>query len=412
MSDHGFSTRSIHSGSCEGDEGKALNPPIHMTSSFSFDTIEHAEQVMDFASHDYVYTRGNNPTLRLFENRLAELERGAGAVAFASGMAAISSVLLSLTQTGSRILSHSTLYGSTHSVTSKLLPRYGIHTDSMDLRDIEKLESALKKQYDTGKAYSLVFFESPANPSLAVMDIRKIAELCREYGCKLVVDNTFASPYLQRPLELGADIVVHSATKYICGHGDALGGAAVAADPEYIHSLKFDYMCELGGVMSPFNAWLMLRGLKTLPLRMEKHSSNALEIAQRLEEDERFRRVNYPGLKNHPDHPTAAAQMRAFGGIISFELNFSTYKNGKDEVAAYAQSVQFVNNLKLIKRAVSLGDCETLIQFPAAMTHRSYDRNSLKNFGLTRTMLRLSAGLEDADDILNDILDAWNRLEM
>jgi len=408
-----FSTQSIHGGSSPGDETKSIAPPIHMSSSFAFDSIEDAEAVMDFASSDYVYTRGNNPTLRLFENRMAVLEEGTAAAAFSSGMAAISSVLLSCTQSGGRILTHSTLYGSSFSVTEQLLPRYGIKTDRLDLRDSAGLRKFLQSAQEAGQPVNAVFFETPANPNLGIIDIRKTAEAAHEFDSMVIVDNTFATPYLQKPLLLDADIVVHSATKYICGHGDAMGGAAVSKDADYIHKLKFDYMCELGGVMSPFNAWLMLRGLKTLSLRMERHSANAQAVAEFLRSDERFCCTVYPGLDDHPDRETAARQMKSFGGIISFELNEQIMQEAGSsgtDCKPGELSRKFVNSLELIRIAVSLGDCETLIQFPAAMTHRSYSSQQLRNAGLTENQLRLSVGIEDPNDIIRDIDAAADKL--
>lgn len=386
-------TRLIHGETAEGDASKALAPPIHMSSSFSFDTIGHAEDVMAFESSDYVYTRGNNPTLRLFENRMSSLEGGTAAVAFASGMAAISSVLLSLAGPGDTILTHKTVYGSTHTVTAKLLPRYGIHSASVDLTDPSRLEEVLAK--DADGRIKVLFFESPANPTLAVIDIKAIAEIAHCRRVTVVVDNTFATPYLQNPLALGADVVVHSATKYICGHGDAMGGVAVTGNSEYGFSLKFDYMCELGGVMSPFNAWLMLRGLKTLAVRMDRHVQNAGRVADFLENHPRVRRVHYPGLASHAQFDIAARQMRGAGGIISFELEGNL-----------ADAKLFIDALKIIKTAVSLGDCETLVQLPAAMTHRGYDRERLADFGLTESMIRLSIGIEHGDNIVQDIAQA------
>lgn len=243
-----------------------------MTSTFTFDSIAAVDDVMSFRSDDYVYTRGNNPTLRLFENRMADLENGVGAVAFASGMAAISSTLFSLLKPGDSVVAHKTLYGSSHSVITTLLPRYGIRSIIADLT----LPGELERKAD--KNTKLVYFETPANPDLSIIDIRQIAEQAAAIGAKVVVDNTFATPFLQRPLDLGAFAVVHSATKYLCGHGDVLGGVTVSKDMDYIHELKFGYMCEFGGTMSPFNAWLLLRGMKTLSLRMERHQENAKKL--------------------------------------------------------------------------------------------------------------------------------------
>lgn len=388
-------TSLIHGGRAEGNERRALAPPIHMSSSFSFASIEDAEKVMAFESSDYVYTRGNNPTLRLFENRMAELEGGAGAVAFSSGMAAISTVLFSLLTPGDAAVLHKTVYGSTHTVMTKLLPRYGMESFSIDLSKTDALKHLLESAQ--GKRVKVIFFETPANPTLTLIDIQAVSQTAEKYGVTVVVDNTLATPYLQNPLALGADIVVHSATKYICGHGDALGGVAVAKDENYLFSLKFDYMCDFGGVMSPFNGWLMLRGLKSLGVRMDRHCDNGENVAQFLAAHPRIAKVHYPGLAAHPNRQLIPSQMRKAGAMISFELG-GTLKEAK----------QVINRLNLIKTAVSLGDCETLIQLPAAMTHRGYDHKRLEAFGLTETMLRLSIGLEHTDDLIADLEYALN----
>jgi methionine-gamma-lyase len=380
-----FETKAVH-GTGEKNANNALNPPIYQTSTFVFDDIEHVEKVMSFESSDYVYTRGNNPTLRLFENTMAILEEGAGAVAFSSGMAAISSVLFSLLKPGDNVIAHRTLYGSTYNVITNLLPQYGVNSKLVDLRDVDGLLDLIDENT------KVIYFETPSNPDLTVLDIERISNIAKEKGVKVVVDNTFATPYFQRPLTLGADVVVHSATKYICGHGDVVGGVAVAKDLDYIHHLKFDYMCEFGGVMSPFNAWLLLRGLKTLPIRMREHEKNALEVAKYLNSHPKVKRVNYPGLENFEGHEIAKRQMKGFGAVISFEVDGSL-----------EDAKKVVSSVELIKLAVSLGDCETLIELPAAMTHRGYPKDELEKFGLTESMIRISVGLEHYEDIIGDL---------
>ena len=384
--EYGFDTKAIHAGSSGSNADNALNPPIFQTSTFVFNDLDHVEDVMSFKSSDYVYTRGNNPTLRLFENRMAELEGGSGAVAFASGMAAISSVIFSLLKAGDNIIVHKTLYGSTFSVVNNMLPKYSMSSKTVDLRNAELFEKAID---ENTKA---VYFETPCNPNLEIIDIKAISQIAKKRGIKVVVDNTFASPYFQRPLSLGADIVVHSATKYICGHGDVVGGVAVAKDADYVQYLKFDYMCEFGGVMSPFNAWLLLRGLKTLGVRMRQHQSSAMTVASFLEAHPKVQKVFYPGLESFEGHKTAKEQMDGFGAIISFEV-----KGGLEE------SKRVVNSVKLIKLAVSLGDCETLIEHPAAMTHRGYPKEKLEEFGFSESLIRLSIGLENEQDIIRDL---------
>ncbi len=379
-----FETMAIH-GTGEKNANNSLNPPIYQTSTFVFDDIEHVEKVMSFESSDYVYTRGNNPTLRLFENTMAILEEGAGAVAFSSGMAAISSVLFSLLKPGDNVIAHRTLYGSTYNVVTNLLPQYGVNSKLVDLKDVDGLLDLIDENT------KVIYFETPSNPDLTVLDIYRICNIAKKKGVK-VVDNTFATPYFQKPLTLEADVVVHSATKYICGHGDVVGGVAVAKDLDYIHYLKFDYMCEFGGVMSPFNAWLLLRGLKTLPIRMREHEKNAMEVAKYLNSHPKIKKVNYPGLKDFDGHEIAKKQMSGFGAVISFEVDGSL-----------EDAKKLVNSVELIKLAVSLGDCETLMELPAAMTHRGYPKDELKRFGLTESMLRISVGLEHYEDIIEDL---------
>lgn len=384
-----FDTLAIHGGKEGKNPEKALNYPIFMTSTFTFDSIEDAEKAFSFETEDYVYTRGNNPTLRLLEKKMAILEKGVDSVAFASGMAAITSTLFSFLKPGQELIAHKVLYGSTHNFINEILPEYGIHTKLIDLTRPENFEKEI-----TGKTRA-VYFETPANPSLDIIDIKKISDIANNKGIKVIVDNTFATPYFQRPLELGADVVVHSTTKYINGHGDTLGGIAIANNEEYIQKLKFGYMAEFGGVLSPFNAWLIVRGLKTLALRMRQHESTATKVAKYLEKHPEVKKVYYPGLKSFEAYEIAKKQMDGYGAIIGFELNGSVER-----------SIAFINSLKLIKLAVSLGDTETLIEYPFAMTHRSYTEKELLKFGLTKKMIRLSIGLEDYQDIISDLEQA------
>lgn len=360
-----------------------------MTSSYVFDDVKDVEDIMSFKKEGFVYTRGNNPTLQLFEKRMAVLEEGEDAVAFASGMAAISSVLFSFLSPGDNLVVHKTLYGSSFTVTHKLLTKYHIDCKSVDFTDLRSVESSIDKNT------KVLYFETPSNPNLAIIDIKEIVELAKVHNVKVVVDNTFATPYFQKPLSLNVDVVVHSATKYICGHGDALGGVAISKDMEYIQKLKFEYMCEFGGVMSPFNAWLMLRGLKTLGLRMRQHEANAKQIAGFLVNHPKVIKVMYPGLKNFKSHELVKRQMKGFGAILSFEL--------KGGIKA---AKELVNNIKLVKLGVSLGDCETLIELPAAMTHVGYPKERLGEFGLTESMVRLSVGIENVRDIIDDLSGA------
>lgn len=388
----GFNTLAVHSGEPDKHAENALNPPIFQTSTFVFDSIEHAGMVMNFESDDYVYTRGNNPTLRILENKVAVLEGGVGAVAFSSGMAAVSSVILSLTEPGDMVLYHNVLYGSSYSFLNQFLKKYKVNAQNSDFTDLEDLSRKVEALRP-----AVIYFETPANPNLDIIDIEEVVAIARAFDAKVVIDNTFCSPYLQKPLEYGADVVLHSATKYLGGHGDVVAGIAVSKDQNYVDSLKFEYMCELGGVLSPFNAWLILRGIKTLPLRLDRHSESALKVANYLEAHPRVKRVMYPGLESHPGHEIAKKQMKAFGGIVSFEIDGS-----------HEDAILVINSVKLAKIAVSLGDTETLIQLPAAMTHIGYSDEALEAIGLSKSLIRISVGLEDATDIISDLDEALN----
>jgi len=383
--DYRFDTLSIHAAEMD-DQNQALNSPIYMTSTFTFKDLQQAEDTFTFKRRAYVYTRGGNPTVNLFEQRLSVLEGGVDGVAFSSGMAAISSVIMSFTGAGDRILAHRNLYGSTFGFLNHLVSHYGVKTDFVNMTDLDLFETFISPQT------KVVYFETPTNPSLEIIDIKRVSEIAHAHGVKVVVDNTFATPVFQRPLELGADVVIHSVTKYISGHGDVVGGFATSKDFDYVQRLKFGFMCELGGVMSPFNAWLLLRGLKTLSLRMDRHASNAMKIANYLNDLDEVERVIYPSLPEHPGHKLAATQMNGSGGIVSFEL-----RGDRDKAET------FVKNLELIKLAVSLGDAETLVEVPAMMTHRDYPEEELHIFGFSGKTIRISAGLEHPDDLIDDI---------
>ena len=357
-----------------------------MTSTFTFDSLEAAEAAFEFETDDYVYTRGNNPTLKILEDKMAELENGAGGVAFASGMGAISATLLSLLKPGDHILAHQILYGSSYKLINEWLKDYNIAGNFVDFNDIDQLNKAINQ--DT----KVLYLETPANPTLEVIDLEKIAKIARKNGCKLVVDNTFASPYLQNPLDHGANIVVHSATKYLGGHGDLVGGIVVADSKDYAMNLKFNYLTEIGSVMSPFNAWLILRGMKTLKLRMEAAQKNATKIVEFLQAHDQVKSVNYPGLKSDEAEEIFNKQMVGPGAMLSFELDTEVSKIR-----------EFVNNLEYFKLAVSLGDIESLIEYPFFMTHRDYSEELLNKLGISKYLLRISVGLEDSNVLIEDL---------
>ncbi len=362
-----------------------------MTSTFKFKNSDHGAEIFQGTSQGYVYTRISNPTVDLLQKKMAVLEDGESAIATSSGMSAIASVSMALAKPGDNFVACSTVYGGTFAFFNRHLrdlqiePRF-VHPSSRGSK--AQIERLLDKQS------KFLYMETPANPTLDVIDIEMWASVAKKHGIPLIVDNTFASPYLQRPLNLGADIVVHSATKYLGGHGDIVGGVIVGTR-KMTDYIKDEYVMHYGPVISPFNAWLILRGVKTLALRMEKHCDNAMRVAQWLETHPKVTEVHYPGLNSHPDHHIAKKQMKKFGGMVAFEV-----KGGLEA------GKKVMDNVELCILAVSLGDCETLIQHPASMTHSTYTKEERANAGITDGLIRLSLGIEDADDIIRDLENA------
>ncbi|WP_077075637.1 trans-sulfuration enzyme family protein [Aedoeadaptatus urinae] len=380
-------TECIHGHQMDPFPYRAMSMPIVQSSNFTFDSIDHVLQAMGSDEDDYVYTRGGNPTIKVFEQIMATLEKGRYAVGFSSGMGAISAVIMSLLEAEDEIIINQTLYGNTFNFVTKTLERFGITHKIVNLQDLNALKEAISPET------KLIYFESPDNPLLGIVDIQGVCALAKEHGIKVVIDNTFATPYHQNPLELGVDVVVHSASKYICGHGDVVGGVAIANDKEYMDCLRFQFMCLFGSVISPFDAWLLIRGLKTFSTRMAKHNENAQRVAEFLEAHPKIERVHYPGLKTNPSYEVAKKQMKnGFGGILSFELK-----------GDYEDAVRFVEHVKLAKLAVSLGDCDTLVELPIVMTHKGYAQDVLDSMGIKENLIRMSIGLEDSEDIIDDI---------
>lgn len=392
---HSIETTIVHGTSTRHTTTRDLVPPIHMTSTFTFKDLEGGSGVFDGSREGYVYTRISNPTVDLLQEKIAVLEGGEDAVATASGMAAVAAVPMTLARPGDSITACSALYGGSFALFNEHLKNMGISTRFISPKSCNN-RKIIEKQVD--HTTRLLYMETPANPTLDIIDIRLWASIAAENGIPLVVDNTFASPYLQNPLEFGADVVVHSATKYLCGHGDIIGGVVVGTR-DMISRIKMEYLHHFGPVMSPFNAWLVLRGVKTLAIRMDRHSQSALRIAQWLEHQPAVDKVYYPGLSGHPGHKLASRQMKQYSGIIAFELT-----------GGMASGRSVLNSVKLCILAVSLGDCETLIQHPASMTHATYSPEERKKAGIGSGMIRLSVGLEDPDDIIHDLEQAFSRL--
>ncbi|MBI3523857.1 MAG: methionine gamma-lyase [Betaproteobacteria bacterium] len=385
----GFATRAIHFGYDPAENKGALVPPVYQSATFAFPSVEYGAASFAGENSGYVYTRISNPTLDLLERRIADLEGGEAAVAFGSGMGAISAVCWSMLRPGDEILADKTLYGCTFSFFHHGLAEFGVLIRHIDLTDPAAVEAAWSPQT------RMVYCESPANPNMRLADIAAISRVTRRRGGLLVVDNTYATPYLQRPLELGANIVVHSATKYLGGHGDVTAGLAVSST-ELAATIRMRGLKDFtGAVLSPADASLIMRGLKTLALRMERHCDNAQAIAELLAASPGVSRVWFPGLPSAPQHALARRQMRRFGGMLAFELD------GGIEAGR-----RFMNALQLITCAVSLGDAETLAQHPASMTHSTYTPEELELAGIPESLIRISAGLEDTADILADLKQA------
>ena len=391
----GLGTKAIHAGNVKDTQYGALTTPIYQTSTFVFDSCEQGGRRFAGQEGGYIYTRLGNPTVSVLENKVAALECGEACVAAASGMGAISSALWTIAGAGKHIVADGTLYGCTFALLNHGMSRYGVEVSFVDTSDLAAVKAALKENT------CAVYLETPANPNLKVADIAAVAEIAHAYNpaIKVVCDNTFASPALQNPLTLGADVVVHSATKYLNGHGDVIAGFVVGK-ADFIGEVRMFGLKDMtGAVMDPFAAYLILRGLKTLEIRMERHCANAKAIAEFLDQHPAVEKVYYPGLKNHVGHDIAVRQMKDFGGMLSFEV-----KGGR------AAGTKLVNALHLITVAVSLGDAETLIEHPASMTHSTYTEEELAASGIPGGLIRLSAGLENAEDIIADLEQALAQL--
>jgi len=385
----GFASRAIHHGHDPRDHKGALVPPVYLTSTFAFENTEQGMRRFAGEEPGYIYTRVGNPTVALLESRLANLEGGAAALCTASGMGAITSAIYSLVQAGDEIVADRTLYGCTFGYFHHGLARLGVTVNLVDMTRPEAVAAAITPRT------RLLFCESPTNPNMRLIDLAAIAEIGRAHSLPLMVDNTYCTPYLQRPLELGATYVVHSATKYLGGHGDLLAGAVIGP-VEDIERMRFFGVKEMtGAVLSPFDAFLVLRGLKTLALRMDRHCASATVLARYLAAHPAVAGVAYPGLPEFPQYELAQRQMRLPGGMIALEL-----KGGFEAGRA------FMDALELCTRAVSLGDTETLVQHPASMTHSTYTPEQQAEHGISPGLVRLSIGLEDVADLQADLEQA------
>ncbi len=382
----GFATKAIHVGEDprEHQFGDVVSP-IHLSTTFGKRRIEDVEK-------GYVYSRTSNPTRDKLEKKLAVLENAKYALAFSSGLAAETTIILSLLRRGSHIVAFNDLYGGTKRLFDKVMNRFGIEVTYVDARDPVNVAKAIKQNT------KMIWIETPTNPLLRLADIREISRIAHENNALLVVDNTFATPYFQKPLDLGADIVIHSVTKYISGHSDVVGGAVMVNDDEIYEKLKF-HQNAVGAIMSPFDSFLVMRGIKTLAVRMEKHQENAMKIAEYLEEHEMVEKVYYPGLKSHPQHILARKQMTGYSGMLSFEI-----KGG------LKNAVKFVESLEIFILAESLGGVESLIEIPALMTHAGIPREERLRIGIKDNLIRVSVGIEDVDDLIEDLEKGFRRV--
>ena len=374
----------IHAGHFE-DQFLSVNIPIYQTSTFAFRNADHGAACFAGEDDGYIYTRIGNPTLSALENTVAELENGYKGIVVSSGMAAANVIYFGLLSKGDHIVSTDAVYGPSRVVMENHYSRFGVESTYIDSSDIEKVRNNIKPNT------KLIYIETPANPTMGITDIQACADIAHEAGILLAVDNTFATPYLQRPLDMGADIVFHSVTKFLNGHADVVGGVIVTKTKEIYEKLR-PVMVNMGCNMDPHQAYLVIRGIKTLGIRMEKSQGNALKIAAYLEKHPKIKWVKYPGLKSHPQYELAMKQMSGAGAMISFEMK-DGLKAGKI----------LMDNVRLATLAVSLGGVETLVQHPASMTHSKIPREAREKSGITDGLVRYSTGIEDAGDLIDDL---------
>ena len=386
ISKQGFATRAIHHAYDPQENDGALTPPLHLSSTFTFETAEAGGEMFAGERQGHVYSRISNPTCDLLEQRIATLEGAEAGLALSSGMGAITATLWSLLSPGDEVIVDNTLYGCTFAFMRHGLSKWGVKVTHVDMTDPANLRAAISDKT------RVVYFETPANPNMRLVDIAASAKIAHSVGAQVVVDNTYATPYLTRPIDLGADLVVHSATKYLGGHGDVVAGL-VAGTSEQVSEIRLVGMKDMtGAVMSPFNAMLTMRGLKTLALRMDRHCASAGIVADFLKSHPAVSTVFFPGHESFPQHDLALRQMAQPGGMIAFEI-----------MGGMSDGIAFMNRLNMIQRAVSLGDAETLIQHPASMTHSTYTPEERETHGISDGLIRLSVGLEDVEDIITDL---------
>lgn len=383
----GFNTKLIHSGEFEDQFGSAT-VPIYQTSTFKFKNAQHGADCFSGESDGYIYTRIANPTIRVLEKNIADLENGYDGIATSSGMSAITSVYMALLGAGSHIISTASVYGPARGVLEKDFSRFGVEADFINTSDVHTIQSTIKKNT------KVLYVETPANPTMEITDIKECAAIAKKNNLVLVVDNTFATPFLQKPLDLGGDVVLHSVTKFINGHADIVGGIVVTKEKSLYDKIRH-MMVYMGYNMDPHQAYLVLRGVKTLTLRVERNQENAVKVAKFLEAHPKIAWIKYPGLESHPQFELAKEQMTGSGSMISFGV-----KGG------FEAGSKLMDSVRLATLAVSLGGVETLIQHPASMTHAAVSKEDKDKAGITDDLVRLSVGIEDVNDIIEDLNQA------
>ena len=398
----GFGSVAIHSGH-QQDGNNAHLTPIYASSTYVFDNADQGMRRFNGEEKGYIYSRWGNPTMTEAEQKISALESFGiikdgkslqlKSILHSSGMAAISALLLATLKSGDKILSHFSLYGGTQELMDKVLPQLGIEAIIVDLRDLNKAAEVLKND----DKIKLLYLETPANPTIQCVDIDELTKLAKRNNLIVAVDNTFATPYLQQPFKYDVDYVFHSTTKFLNGHGTAIGGVIVGKDLEFMYGRMEKVHRLLGGNSNPFDAFLLTQGMKTLEVRMERHCNNAMQVAKFLQQNKAVAKVNYLGLTSHPDYSTANKQMKHPGAMLSFEL--------KDGLLA---GKKFIDKLQMCVRAVSLGTCDTLLSHPASMTHFGVPKEKREKYGITDGLIRMSVGIENVEDILNDLDQALN----
>ncbi|MCS6136933.1 methionine gamma-lyase [Shewanella baltica] len=384
-------TQVIHGGH-EREAFGALVTPLYQSATFVFESAQQGGERFAGNEPGYIYTRLGNPTTAELERKMAILEGAEAAAATASGMGAVSAALLANLQMGDHLVASNAVYGCTYALMTTQFARFGIEVSLVDFSSVAEIEAAIQSNT------KVIFCETPVNPHLQVFDLAAIATIAKRHQLVSIVDNTFMTPLLQRPLDFGIDLVIHSATKYLNGHGDVIAGI-VCGSEEQLHKVKYEILKDIGAVISPHDAWLILRGLKTLDVRLQRHCDSAQRVAEFLAEHPSINRVYYPGLASHQGHKFIGQQMKRAGGVIAFEL-----------AANLEEAMAFVGHLSLFSIAVSLGDAESLIQHPASMTHSPYTPEARAAAGIGDNLLRISIGLEDCDDIIADLSQALARL--